>query len=142
MNMNMNNYKYPKICNFLTKINNLSINNEIIYNEKGQNKKQSKEKGQGKGNSLTDQENNIYNLLIDNNFIELPKNNKKIIDLDDGIYFIHNPEGSQKSPDFRIFENDKIFNIELKSSKSSSRITLNDHRIIDDFIYIFSIMDP
>lgn len=34
-------------------------------------------------------------------------------------YYIHQPNGSQKPPDFRVYDNDEYIDIECKSSKSS-----------------------
>jgi len=59
------------------------------------------------------------------------KNNTKL--------FIHHPNGSKNSPDFRLLDGSKIvIDIEAKSSKSTNKPVWNGGRVKENTIYIFS----
>ncbi len=78
-------------------------------------------------NKITIQEKNFIKYLLNNNITSEKSN----------MFFIYQPNGTQQSPDFHIFINNVLFEVELKSSKNN-KIMLNDHIIINHYIYIIS----
>jgi hypothetical protein len=56
---------------------------------------------------------NIEQILIQNGFLN------GYIYANTDLFYFHQPNGSQKPPDFRVHDNDEYIDIECKSSKSS-----------------------
>ena len=107
-----------KIIQFFNKIATVDL---TIENDETKQFRQSN-KGSGKGKEIPTQEANFARYL---NEYEIEHH--------------YQPHGSQKSPDFWLFDKSKNtkLEVELKSSKSNS-ISLNDHWFQRTYIYVIS----
>jgi hypothetical protein len=103
----------------------------------------------------TDHEAMIGELMVSNGFIEMPRclvtrKPKRIRDLNwidkphlaahipNGV-FIHQPFGTQQSPDFIVKINSRfVLFLEAKSTNAANRPTYNSGGIHPDFLYVFS----
>lgn len=95
--------------------------------------------GQGRANGCTTQEASFAYLLENKSFEYIPKNVRPSVD---GIYYVYQPHGSQRSPDFTLFYYESgetlwSVDIDMKQSKTDN-IVLNDGWFNQDTIYILS----
>lgn len=86
------------------------------------------------------QENKIIDVLRELNIKQLDKKFVKQTVLDDGIYYIHQPHGSQQSPDFFLIRrcDSQSYVLGLEAKKGSRNITWNDGYPNTDFVYLFT----
>lgn len=96
-------------------------------------------KGQGRANGHTTQEASFAFILENNGFQYLTKKTKPATD---GMYYVYQPNGTQRSPDFTIlYYQDGTLNvicdIDMKQS-NTEKIVLNDGWFIKNTIYILS----
>ena len=103
------------------------------------NSTMSKKKGQGRANGNTTQETSFAYLLEQTKILHIEKNKLPIVD---GCYYIYQPNGSQRSPDFRIYDyftNVIQWSIDLDMKQSNTdKIILNDGWFNMDTVYILS----
>lgn len=92
-------------------------------------------KAQGSGNKATSQEACFASLLHEHGYVFLGKKDAPI----ESSYYKYQPNGTQKSPDFEVFDSElnKRMKFDLKHSNSKS-FYFNDGWFEKDLIYIIS----
>lgn len=86
-------------------------------------------------------EQSVANILKQHGFIETKKIPKKKFVIERDLLpnrFVHQPNGSQKSPDFIVNYNDKYIHIECKSSKDTTAPTYNGGMPNSEYVYVFT----
>jgi hypothetical protein len=91
-------------------------------------------------NTLTSvgHENNLEKLFIDLGLQKLEKLKSKTKTKLTNFSFIKHPNGTQKTPDFKVNINNKIINIECKSCQSQYKPMWNASYPSEDTIYIYT----
>jgi hypothetical protein len=101
--------------------------------------KTKKNRGQGRANGNTTQEASFAYLLEQNGITSIDKSVKTNMD---GLYYIYQPNGTQRVPDFTVFEcheTVKTWSIDIDMKQSSTnKIVLNDGWFNVNTIYILS----
>lgn len=116
---------------------NLSPPSELC---KKLNTSASKKQGQGRANGITTQEASFAFVLETNGFSYLTK---KVKPITKGMYYVYQPNGSQRCPDFNIScwdnHSHKIWSIDIDMKQSNTdKIVLNDGWFNTNTIYVLS----
>jgi len=92
-------------------------------------------KAQGSGNKVTSQEACFAKILEENGYVFLGKKEVPI----EVSYYKYQPNGTQKSPDFEVYDSElkKLFKFDLKHSNSKS-FYFNDGWFEKGLIYVIS----
>ena len=86
-------------------------------------------------------EQGVEKIIIENGFIHTLTNKNDKNDKNDKnykYYYISQPNGSQKPPDFRVFDGDEQIDIECKSKKTGYKPMWNSSIPCKDTFYIFT----